>query len=288
MRRKHLFTSKAGILIFLALNLFVMIQTLGVRVGGMTFLLSVFAAASPFGESILRLYRHTRRINDPQQLSRIEPLYYEVLQKARAADHTLPSKIEIMLLDSDNLRVEAIGQKTIALNAAAIKSNPDALRAKIAHELGHISARDPLWVTMAYACNIYVVLILLILEGVLMLFNAASGAGGRGGRMFGRRRGGFGRRIFGFIIGLLYRVTTGIRTLWNRVMRLLINWSLKEDELFADEFVYNMGYEKELRQVIEHDRRQSGNLVEQIMSPYISPETRIEHLDSLAERTQEE
>lgn len=279
-RRKHLITTKAGILLFLAVNLIVMVRTLGLRVGGTTFLLSIFTAASPLGETIMRAYRHARRITDSQQIARIEPVFHEVLQKARTVDTTLPNNIEIMLAESDGLQIEAIGQRTIVLSSSAINSNLNSLRAKIAHELGHISTRDPLWVTMANACNLYVVLLLMVLEGILMLFNMASGAGRRGA-MFGRRRRGAGRAIFGAVIGLLYRLTTGIRSLWNWIMRVLINWSLKEDELFADEFAYNLGCEKDLRQIIEHDRRYDGRLREWLVSPYVNPSVRLEHLDSL-------
>lgn len=291
MNRRNYITSKAGILLFLALNLLVMVATLGTVYGGMAFLLSILAATSPLGETIIRRHYHVHRMTDEDQINRIEPIYHEILSKAGSIDPRIRDTIELCVTDEDHLQISAISQRTIAFSANAARRNEDEIRALMAHEIGHISRHDPLWITMAEACNLYILLIFAVLDAILSLIGMTVDAGRRGGRAaysLGRAFGARGRGGGGLFTGLimfvgrtLERILRTLRRFWRRLMQLLVNWSLREDELYADEFAFNLDCGRELRRIIERQRPAPEQYLERLLTPYVDPQHRLQHLNSL-------
>ena len=68
-------------------------------------------------------------------------------------------------------------------------------------------------------------------------------------------------------------------------MQLLVNWSLREDEFYADEFAFNLEYGRELRRILERQRPAPDQFVARLLTPYVDPQRRLQHLDSLMYET---
>ena len=143
----------------------------------------------------------------------------------------------------------------------------------MAHELGHISAHDPSWSITSLVSNIFVTGFFVILKFFVKIIGYFT---------FAAYPRGFIGRLIAILIRVLYRISSEILEiatgLWNKLMQVLINWSLREDEFYADLFAYNMGYGIELCRIIEGSAHGSGTLKELLLSPYQDPYLRIKRL----------
>lgn len=67
--------------------LFVLPLQWGMLSGFFVYLATIVIALSPIGEFIVRFQTGCKKIKDPEIMSRLEPLFYEVYQKLKCRSH---------------------------------------------------------------------------------------------------------------------------------------------------------------------------------------------------------
>lgn len=265
--------SKSGILLFLAVDLMLIVAWLGVQRGMILYGIFLLTAVSPLGEQIMRLYYGCSPLSRTDQIVKIEPIYHEVLDKARQLNRHLPPDIRVYISNEDRSDIYSLGRDTLVTTEAAL-ARPDAeLKAMMAHELGHIVNHDSMWTMMATVGNVFVTLFLLLIKLIVQAMDLIVHA---------IRPYGFTARL---IVSIFQALTMGLRTMlnavsdiWNKFMQLLVNWSLREDEFFADLFAYDLGYGYALCRVIEENTGNAAQGAGLILSPQQDPQLRIRRL----------
>ena len=84
-------------------------------IGFAAYVLSIAAALSPLGESILRLQNGCKKITDDQLLARIEPIFYDVYNRALEETPELNRKIKLFVCDEEEPNAFALAEKPFAL-----------------------------------------------------------------------------------------------------------------------------------------------------------------------------
>ncbi len=119
-----------------------------VRAGGTFVLLCICLACSPWGEKkILRDIGETRPMEDSEK-RRLLPLAKVVSERI---GRKTPPEIVLIEAGADNQNAYAIGDNTIVFTTAFLyyqKNN--AVMGVMAHEMGHLVAKDPIWLTIAW------------------------------------------------------------------------------------------------------------------------------------------
>ena len=133
--------SKSGILLFLAVDLMLIVAWLGVQRGMILYGIFLLTAVSPLGEQIIRLYYGCSPLSRTDQIVKIEPIYHEVLDKARQINRHLPPDIRVYISNEDRSDIYSLGRDTLVTTEAALarpdaelKANMDPLKAGLAHE----------------------------------------------------------------------------------------------------------------------------------------------------------
>ena len=79
--------------------LFVLPLQWGMLSGFFVYLATIVIALSPIGEFIVRFQTGCKKIKDPEIMSRLEPLFYEVYQKAKMQEPLISDSVRLYMND---------------------------------------------------------------------------------------------------------------------------------------------------------------------------------------------
>lgn len=255
---KNLFKkNNIGIIVWLALNILLLValfsngfQSLeGGLIGVGLYVLSLFIALSPIGEWILRLQNGCKKITDPAILARMEPIFREVYERAKAMNPELPTDIKMFINDSPMPNAFATGRKTLCITRGLLTYSDAQIKGVLGHEFGHLAHKDTDTILVVAVGNMIISVIFVIVRVLANIFMwigqfstlvSSRGWGGVIASIFI----GVGRVIADFLLVLLMRA-------WNQLGVLLCMHSSRKNEYLADEYSYKCGYGEELCQVLE-------------------------------------
>lgn len=288
---KRLFTSvNIPILIYLVLNIAIITVFFHYMSGGyyalwkttlaavVVYLISMTVALSPFGEWILRLLNRCRKVKDPNNIGKLEPLFREVHAGAVALDKNVPDNVRLYMNQDKSTNAYAMGRKAICLTGNMADQDDDMIKAAMAHEFGHLAHKDTDLILLITVGNFIVTIIVVIFWLIILFIQfctliAEAIVGTRG--------------IFAILIGLLTNIfIVGFMWIWTKIGVLLVMKSSGESEYLADEFAFNIGYGKELYELIscfEETNRGKG-LFSCLSSSHPPKEKRLERLRELGVR----
>ncbi|QQY80072.1 heat shock protein HtpX [Keratinibaculum paraultunense] len=244
---KNLFKkSNIGIIVFLILNTIIVAAIFssafegfgGAILGIVVYIISLAIALSPIGEWILRIQTGSKKIKRKDHLDRLEPLFQEVLTKARQLNPSIPENVGLFMSNDKEPNAFATGRKTVCLTRGLLNHSDEEIKAVFAHELGHLANKDTDLVLLVAIGN-------FIVTAAFILF-----------------------RIFFNIIGILTAIIsdslgTLITTIlidgvlvfsmwvWTKIGIALVMHSSRQNEYLADEFAYNCGYGNSLCSVLD-------------------------------------
>ena len=255
---KNLFKkNNVGVIIWMVLNLLLITwlfsggfaEWQGALLGLGIYLFSMLIALSPIGEWILRLQNGCKKIIDPQVLQRIEPLFNELYQKAKALNPELNDGIKIFMSNNDEPNAFATGRKTLCITRGLLKYSDEHIKGVLAHEFGHLAHKDTDTILVVAVGNMIVSAIFVVIRFVANLFFwiatfiSAINSDNIGG-VIGSIFSAIARVVADFILVLLMRA-------WTQLGVWLCMHSSRKNEYRADNYAKLCGYSEALCEVLE-------------------------------------
>lgn len=276
-----------GIIIWMVINLFIIIgffpstkavtNASGALVtvirGVVIYAVSVALALSPIGEAIFRAMNGCREISDPSMLNRLTPLFNEVYEKAKLKDPNLSQNIRLYIVDQPYPNAFALGRNTVCVTSGLLYLSDDEIKGIFAHEFAHLSNKDTDITLFIYVGNLIASIMFLILRVVLFIISFFLGS------MTGRRNSAARGFVLAATLDLIYAAIVGLYT---KLGILLVNYSSRNHEFEADKFAYNLGYGRELRDVLtelQGENVKPSGFVANLMSSHPETYLRIEKLN---------
>ncbi|WP_409252125.1 zinc metalloprotease HtpX [Bacillus sp. SCS-153A] len=256
-----------GIFIYLILNTILVMAIFGDPLLGLTmYVISLALALSPFGEWILRVQQGCKPLSRKEHKERLMPLFNEVYQKAKEVDPSIPDDVKLFISNDRAPNAFATGRKTICLTKGILEFSDEEIKATLAHEFGHLSAKDTDFILVVTVGN-------MIVSALFVIY-----------RLFVYFVGGMFRNSFvvAFFIDVLL---VGMMWLWTKFGTLLVMHSKRQNEYEADAFAHTCGYGEFLIYTLDHlndyDLGATKGLWANLASTHPDPDQRIGKLQEL-------
>ena len=248
-------------------------------IGFAAYVLSIAAALSPLGESILRLQNGCKKITDDQLLARIEPIFYDVYNRALEETPELNRKIKLFVCDEEEPNAFALGRKTVCVTRGLLLLSDSEIKAILAHEFGHLAHKDTDSLLVITTGNLIVTVAMIILKTVVKVFNWVFGfilgMVTEHGFLFGLLTS-FSNFIFDIVFG-------GVMWLWTKLGVIICMHSSRQNEFLADKYAYDLGLGRELIHAfttLEGTSHKKRSLWAAITASHPATDKRIEKLSS--------
>lgn len=245
---KYLHPSNIGTYIYTALNYLLLVGLLhyvfeyeakqAFLIIGIIYLCSFLFAISPLGEIFLRLTTGCRKIKDSRILNRINPLYHEVFNRAKAYYPYLRKPFKLYMKNDDSINAFAVGRNTICFNRGLLALDDDSIKGILAHEIGHHACRDTTFLLVISITNLMTNVIIIIAQFLINVISFVFAL------IFSSERNYIWAVLIRFILIIPF---TLIVKFWQLICNLLISYSARQNEYEADLFALEIGYGPELR-----------------------------------------
>lgn len=238
--------SNIGVLVYLLLNTIIVVALFsngfesiqGVLLGIFAYAVSLAVALSPVGEWILRLQTSCKKIKRKEHINRLEPLFNEVLERARRINPSIPEDVQLFISNDECANAFATGRKTICLTKGFLSYSDEQIKATFAHELGHLAHKDTDLILIITIGNFIVTGLFIIYRVIVNIMGIAFAA-------MSEELGGAISRI------LIDLILVALMWLWTKIGTLLVMHSSRQNEYLADEFAFNCGYGDSLASVLD-------------------------------------
>ncbi|MCA1060817.1 zinc metalloprotease HtpX [Rossellomorea aquimaris] len=264
-----------GIFIYLILNtLLVMAIFKNPITGFIIYLISLGLALSPFGEWILRLQQGCKPLSRKEHKERLTPLFNEVSSRAKAIDPSIPEGVKLFISNDSTPNAFATGRKTICLTKGILEYNDEEIKAILAHEFGHLSAKDTDFILIVAVGNMIVTALFVIYR----LFISFVGI------VLSMINNSLSTLLMTFLIDV---VLVGVMWLWTKFGIVLVMHSVRKNEYEADAFAHKCGFGNSLIHALDRlneiDVQSAKGLWANLASSHPDPDQRIGKLQDLQE-----
>ena len=222
---------------------------------------SLAIALSPVGEWILRLQAGCKQIKRKEQIEFIEPIFREVMEKAKKVYPMLPDNVQLFLCSEEAPNAFATGRRTICITDGMLHMPKDQIKAALAHECGHLANHDTDLILLVSVGNMVVSgiimairLLLIALQFILSLTSSVVSAAGSLGEGLGIVAAVF--KIAISIMNLAYNLVNTfvlgtVSWLWTKLGVFLVMHSSRAREFEADAGAFNMGHGEALCRLLD-------------------------------------
>lgn len=269
------------------------------------YVISLLVILSPLGEQITRLKYKCKKIERADQISHIERMYQETLDKAKAVDETLNTDVNVYVVNSQETTVFALGRSTMAVTEGLFTFPEEKIKALMARELGHISQKDTDLLLLITSGNVTVTMCIWLIRIVLYILLIPVYVIGGFCFLFGMLfsfmaslDSSVGLRAIGKVLELICKpvpwiakklfelvgwIGKTLTNIWNKAGMMMLSKVRQEYEYLADEFAFNCGYGDVLCDIIRNDNLsdQSEGIFKNIVDAYPSADSRIAKLQIL-------
>ena len=233
-------------------------------------MLIIALSRTTFMENILRFASGSRKIERHDEICRLEPLFREVLDKAKIISPEISDNILLYQFHSDRTEMYAIGKNSICISDAAMELPDEQIKALFAHEFGHIVRKDSYKILLVASTGIVGIGVVFVMKKIKTFL--AQEAGGAAGTIFER-----GGELL--LDGLLW-LTIALCT-------ILLLGKDKSNDFFADEFAFSLGYGEPLCEVIEmFEKTKQKTIFAQMNNCHPDKNARIKKLQEIGCRYQ--
>lgn len=216
----------------------------GILVGFDVYVASLLIALSPIGEFILRLQTGCRKLKNEEDMQRIQLIFDEVYNRARAVDPTIPPNVKVFISEEASPNAFATGRHTVCVTRGLLNQSDDEIKGVLGHEFGHLAHHDTDRILVVSIGNLIVNLIFLALRifldlVVIAVAIATAAVSSRLSRGIYYLLTYFQSLIAHVIIGVLMWI-------WTKIGMLLVMKTSRENEFEADAFASKLGYGRNL------------------------------------------
>ncbi len=248
-------------------------------IGLAAYLVSLAVALSPLGEYIVRKQTKCSEIKDESVRNFIEPIFREVLGKARQVNPEIPDDVELYMNDSEDVNAFATGRKTVCVTRGMLQQDPEMIRATLGHEMGHLAHHDTDLILVVTVGNMIVNAFFVMVRIGGKIFKTISLMVA----MFSRDRDNVAAALIMHVSAIITDfILVKLMSLWTKLGTMLVMKSSRSQEYEADEFSFNLGYGEALCGLLDsfpaaHDKGLFANL----MSSHPDKNERIKKLVAL-------
>lgn len=241
-------------------------------VGFIMYIISLVLALSPIGEWILRLQQGCKPLARKEHIERLMPLFNEVYNRAKEIDPSIPDGVKLFISKDTAPNAFATGRKTICLTKGMLEFSDEEIKATLAHEFGHLSAKDTDFILIITVGNM-IVSALFIIYRIIIWFV---------GIMTSFINNSLSSLLMTFLIDV---VLVGLMWLWTKFGTVLVMYSVRKNEYEADVFAHKCGFGTSLIHVLDRisqfDGQTSKGLWANLASSHPDPDQRIGKLQEL-------
>ncbi|KKG73141.1 zinc metalloprotease HtpX [Methanosarcina mazei] len=207
---------------------------------------SLVIALSPFGEWILRMQSGCSVIKRKDQSDYIEPIFKEVLEKARKFDSSIPADVSLYMNDSQEVNAFATGRKTVCITEGILNAPKEQIKATLSHEMGHLAHKDTDLILLVSVGNFIVTFIFIAIRMFARLMSFLFGLMA----IFLGRDGipALGASLYAFICDV---ILGALMWVWTKIGIMLVMKSSRDNEFEADKFAFNLGYGNALCELLD-------------------------------------
>ena len=248
-------------------------------IGLAAYLVSLAVALSPLGEYIVRKQTKCSEIKDESVRNFIEPIFREVLGKARQVNPEIPDDVELYMNDSEDVNAFATGRKTVCVTRGMLQQDPEMIRATLGHEMGHLAHHDTDLILVVTVGNMIVNAFFVMVRIGGKIFKTISLMVA----MVSRDRDNVAAALIMHVSAIITDfILVKLMSLWTKLGTMLVMKSSRSQEYEADEFSFNLGYGEALCGLLDsfpaaHDKGLFANL----MSSHPDKNERIKKLVAL-------
>ena len=226
--------------------LFVLPLQWGMLSGFFVYLATIVIALSPIGEFIVRFQTGCKKIKDPEIMSRLEPLFYEVYQKAKMQEPLISDSVRLYMNDDESENAFATGRRTICVTRGLLN---EVIKATLGHEFGHLAHKDTDRCLLVVLGNTAIAGICTLIELGALFFNIVASVMAA----FTRNENSFIVAMFGvFSSVVMLGIVRCFTKLWTWIGILLVMKTSRNNEYMADAFSCRLGYRDSLCLLLQH------------------------------------
>ena len=229
--------------------LFVLPLQWGMLSGFFVYLATIVIALSPIGEFIVRFQTGCKKIKDPEIMSRLEPLFYEVYQKAKMQEPLISDSVRLYMNDDESENAFATGRRTICVTRGLLNMPDEVIKATLGHEFGHLAHKDTDRCLLVVLGNMAIAGICTLIELGALFFNIVASVMAA----FTRNENSFIVAMFGvFSSVVMLGIVRCFTKLWTWIGILLVMKTSRNNEYMADAFSCRLGYRDSLCLLLQH------------------------------------
>lgn len=229
--------------------LFVLPLQWGMLSGFFVYLATIVIALSPIGEFIVRFQTGCKKIKDPEIMSRLEPLFYEVYQKAKMQEPLISDSVRLYMNDDESENAFATGRRTICVTRGLLNMPDEVIKATLGHEFGHLALKDTDRCLLVVLGNTAIAGICTLIELGALFFNIVASVMAA----FTRNENSFIVAMFGvFSSVVMLGIVRCFTKLWTWIGILLVMKTSRNNEYMADAFSCRLGYRDSLCLLLQH------------------------------------
>ncbi|MDQ0337394.1 heat shock protein HtpX [Caldalkalibacillus uzonensis] len=244
----------------------------GIVTGLFIYALSLTIALSPVGEWVLRKQLGCKPLVRREHIERLQPLFEEVKERARALDPSIPQDVKLFISNDNEPNAFATGRKTICVTKGFLQYSDEQIKATLAHEFGHLSKKDTDLILFISVGNLIVATIFVIYRIIFYIIGFMAGA--------------VYRSLAPIIITIFVDlILVGLIWIWTKIGTLLVMHSNRQNEYFADDFARRCGYGEHLISVLDslsqHDQSSGKGLWANLAASHPDADQRIARLEKV-------
>lgn len=232
--------SNLGTVIFFALNIALIYGVFGFSAESIylivIYFITIAISLSPIGEWFLCVVAGAEDIKRTDIKIHVIPLVEVVLDAAKEKSLYSVERVNVKIIRDQTPNAFALGKHTIALTEGLLQLPDDVVMAVIAHEIGHLAYGHTVIQLLIGGGNVFISGFLFLIKVVYWIFTAIMGL-----FSIASRSG-----IMGIFTALFAGVSYSLTWVWVKFCKLFLMWSMRQNELVADEFAAKIGFGYEL------------------------------------------
>jgi len=275
------------VIITFILRLFVDNWWLSILYSILAYGIAAVVALSPVGEWLFRLLNGCEKIEDPEILNRLQPLFLEVKERAqqKREDVVVDDRITMYIKEDDDINAFAMGRRTVCVTRGLLQLSDEEIKGVLGHEFGHLVTHDTELTLLITVGNFIISAAVTVFRVIMIIYDfivslVSAIMGGDGGALIDGLRA-----VSNFMVTLL---VDGFMWVWTQLGILMVMKSSRDAEYEADAFSCSLGYSDGLlsffRQLDQMEeacgaKKDRGNIFAALAASHPATEKRIARIE---------
>ncbi len=237
------------------------------------YVLSIIISLSHIGEWLLTFLAGAKEIKRKDVQIRLIPLLEVVYSAAKKRNPTIVKSLRLKIIYDDSPNAFAIGRRTICVTEGLLKLSDEEIMAVFAHEIGHIIYSHSVIQLLIGGGNLFISGFLVIIKLMCWIFTSII-------TLIGLST----KKIYGILIlTIIGAIPTFFLWVWTKFCMIFLMWSMRQNELAADEYAYRLGWGDVLAYVLDNHlcSAPENGFLKALYSTHPASNDRVAHLQML-------